>query len=165
METTMTAPNTTTATVISAESLLAHWLGHRNVTRKVIDAFPEKELFTHTIGGMRPFAELTKEMLGMASPIARGVATGKWEAFPTITANTKQELLDLWDEETEKLKAFWAQIPLERFGIVDVAFGQYENVNINTIFYGIDNEIHHRGQGYVYLRSLGITPPFFWDRD
>ncbi|MEJ6979249.1 DinB family protein [Pedobacter sp. P351] len=29
----------------------------------------------------------------------------------------------------------------------------------------IDNEIHHRGQAYVYLRSLGITPPFFWERD
>ncbi|WP_367868755.1 DinB family protein [Pedobacter sp. WC2423] len=28
----------------------------------------------------------------------------------------------------------------------------------------MDNEIHHRGQGYVYLRSLGIEPPFFWDR-
>ncbi|MGZ5248500.1 MAG: DinB family protein [Flavitalea sp.] len=32
------------------------------------------------------------------------------------------------------------------------------------MFYFIDNEIHHRGQGYVYLRSLGIEPPFFWDR-
>ena len=25
--------------------------------------------------------------------------------------------------------------------------------------YVIDNEIHHRGQGYVYLRALGIEPP------
>jgi len=25
------------------------------------------------------------------------------------------------------------------------------------IFYWIDNEIHHRGQAYVYLRSLGIS--------
>jgi len=27
-----------------------------------------------------------------------------------------------------------------------------------------DNEIHHRGQGYVYLRSLGTEPPPFWER-
>ena len=26
----------------------------------------------------------------------------------------------------------------------------------NLILYVIDNEIHHRGQGYVYLRALGI---------
>ena len=32
----------------------------------------------------------------------------------------------------------------------------------NTI--AVDNEIHHRGQGYVYLRALGIAPPAFYDR-
>ena len=31
--------------------------------------------------------------------------------------------------------------------------------------YFIDNEIHHRAQGFVYLRALGIEPPFFWDRE
>lgn len=33
-----------------------------------------------------------------------------------------------------------------------------------VILYAIDNEIHHRGQGYVYLRSLGIEPPPFYER-
>jgi uncharacterized damage-inducible protein DinB len=28
----------------------------------------------------------------------------------------------------------------------------------------IDNEVHHRGQGYVYLRALGVEPPPFWER-
>jgi len=40
----------------------------------------------------------------------------------------------------------------------------YEAPIYNMILYWIDNEIHHRGQGYVYLRSLGIEPPAFWDR-
>jgi len=47
---------------------------------------------------------------------------------------------------------------------VEMAFGQYEGTNLSTILYLIDNEIHHRGQGYVYLRSLGIEPPYFWER-
>nr|WP_244977060.1 DinB family protein [Deinococcus humi] len=25
----------------------------------------------------------------------------------------------------------------------------------------MENEIHHRGQGYVYFRALGIMPPDF----
>ena len=29
----------------------------------------------------------------------------------------------------------------------------------------IDNEIHHRGQGYVYLRALGKEPPPFYERN
>ncbi|HEU4878313.1 MAG TPA: DinB family protein [Gemmatimonadaceae bacterium] len=33
------------------------------------------------------------------------------------------------------------------------------------INYIIDNEVHHRGQGYVYLRSLGIEPPPFYVRE
>jgi uncharacterized damage-inducible protein DinB len=33
------------------------------------------------------------------------------------------------------------------------------------LLYFIDNEVHHRGQGYVYLRALGIEPPPFWERD
>lgn len=32
-----------------------------------------------------------------------------------------------------------------------------------TLLYMLDNEIHHRGQGYVYLRLLGLEPPF-WER-
>jgi uncharacterized damage-inducible protein DinB len=35
---------------------------------------------------------------------------------------------------------------------------------VNMILNGIDDEIHHRGQGYVYLRSLSIEPPPFWER-
>ncbi|MEX6688230.1 DinB family protein [Danxiaibacter flavus] len=42
---------------------------------------------------------------------------------------------------------------------------QYEGPAYSSLLYFIDNEIHHRAQGYVYLRSLGIQPPFFWDRE
>jgi uncharacterized damage-inducible protein DinB len=34
----------------------------------------------------------------------------------------------------------------------------------DLILYVIGNEIHHRGQGYVYLRALAIEPPSFYDR-
>jgi uncharacterized damage-inducible protein DinB len=48
---------------------------------------------------------------------------------------------------------------------VDTAFGQYKGPGYWMIFYAIDNETHHRGQGYVYLRSLGVEPPQFYARD
>jgi uncharacterized damage-inducible protein DinB len=34
----------------------------------------------------------------------------------------------------------------------------------DLVLYVIDNEIHHRGQGTVYLRALGIEPPPFYER-
>jgi uncharacterized damage-inducible protein DinB len=48
---------------------------------------------------------------------------------------------------------------------VDKVFDQWEMPGIATIQYAIENEIHHRGQAYVYLRALGIEPPSFWKRD
>ncbi len=78
---------------------------------------------------------------------------------------TKEELLRQWDVQTAELDEKFPKIPSQRFSEVDKAFGRWENSGIGTIQYAIDNEIHHRGQGYVYLRALGIEPPHFWERD
>jgi len=44
------------------------------------------------------------------------------------------------------------------------AFGQWTMPSYDLMLYVVDNEIHHRGQGYVYLRALGIEPHPFYDR-
>ena len=129
----------------------------------MIDAFPEKELFDYSIGGMRSFGALATEMLRMGVPIARGVATGAWTS-EEHEPKTKAELLRLWDESTADIDRVWKTIPPHRFQEVDTAFGQWKGTGIWMILYAIDNENHHRGQGYVYLRSLGIEPPAFYDR-
>jgi hypothetical protein len=64
-----------TATALTPEAMLAHWQGHRALTRRVIEAFPDDQLFSYTIGGMRPFGEMAMEMLTMAEPMVRGVVT------------------------------------------------------------------------------------------
>jgi len=156
---------TAATTLFTPESLLNHWMGHRGLTRRMIEAFPEDKLFTYSVGGMRPFADLIYEFLGMTVPGITGVATGKWKKWPEAKkVKSKKELLKLWDDATEELNRIWATIPPHRFQEEDIAFGQWPGTGISFIFYFIDNEIHHRGQGYVYLRSLGIEPPAFWDR-
>lgn len=151
--------------VLTAEELLNHWQGHRRVTRKTIEAFPEDKLFQFSIGGMRPFSDLVSEVIGMAVPVVDGVATGNWKRFEGAKATTKGDLLKLWDAQTAELDEKFPRIPAHRFAEIDKAFGIWEGPGIRTIQYAIDNEIHHRGQGYVYLRVLGIEPPPFWQRD
>ncbi len=156
---------TAIASVLTPQALLAHWQGHRGLTRKMIEAFPEDKLFSYSIGGMRPFSELVYEFLGMAVPGLQGIATGTWQKFADAEkVTTKAELLALWDETTNHINNLWSTIPPHRFEEKDVAFGQWPGTGTSFIFYFIDNEIHHRGQAYVYLRSLGIEPPAFWDR-
>lgn len=162
---------TTTATVISPQALLEHWKGHRGLTRRVIEAFPENELFNYAVGGMRPFAVMAMEMIDLAAPGMQGIVTGEWPGLndmPHATGNgmpqTKEALIRLWDESVQQVEALWAKLEPSRFTEFIVAFGQFEGTVMSTILYFIDNEIHHRGQGYAYLRSLGIEPPPFWDR-
>jgi uncharacterized damage-inducible protein DinB len=154
----------TPAAAITPDALLQHWQGHRRLTRRVIEAFPEDQLFTFSIGGMRPFGALALEMLSMAEPMVRGAATGEWETSMDRAARPKAEILRAWDESTAQIDAHWAQIPAERFQETLTAFGQYTGPLYELLLYCVDNEIHHRGQGYVYLRALGIEPPPFWER-
>lgn len=151
---------------ITPQALLEHWQGHRRVTRRVIEAFPEDKLFTYSIGGMRPFAKLVVEMLTMAAPGIRGIVERKWEDYQDIetrlsNVKTREDLLRLWDESTREINDLWPKISSQRFQEEDKVFDTYDGTNYSHVQYFIDNEIHHRGQGYVYLRSLGIEPPHF----
>lgn len=152
------------ATFISTDALLDHWQGHRRLTRRVIEAFPEEKLFTFSVGGMRTFGELANELLAMAAPTAHGMATLEWGGYSPAKATTKQDILQLWDESTGKIDELWARIPPGRFQETLTAFGAYTGTGYWLMLYIIDNEIHHRGQGYVYLRALGIEPPPFYER-
>jgi len=157
-------PTAATAVFITPEALLAHWQGHRRLTRRVIEAFPDDQLFAFSLGGMRTFGELAMEMLSMAAPMVRGVATGEWSTSWDREARPKEEILRRWDEATGEIDSLWAGIAPEKFQEQMTAFGQYPGVAHDLVLYVIDNEIHHRGQGYVYLRALGIEPPPFYER-
>lgn len=154
-----------TSTFITPKALLAHWQGHRRLTRRVIDAFPDDQLFTFSIGGMRPFGEMALEIILMGVPMMQGLVSGEWSYTPDKGERPKEEVLRRWDECTEQLDELWSQLPAERFQETTTAFGQYTDTMHNLILYVIDNEIHHRGEGYVYLRALGIEPPQFPVRD
>ena len=166
------AATTASSTVsIQPDELLQHWQGHRRVTRRLIEAFPEPEFSQFSIGGMRPCSGLVLELASMASAGIRGLATRQWTMVGDLThhsgppaSQTKADTLRLWDDVTQQIDELWPQIPAGRFGEVDKAFGESEGRVFGLFLYWIDNEIHHRGQAYVYLRALGIEPPAFYDR-
>jgi uncharacterized damage-inducible protein DinB len=152
------------ACFIDGDALLAHWQRHRRLTRKVIAGFPDDQVFTFSIGGMRTFGSLVMELLTIEVPMVKGIVSDDWTS--ALDRETRpQNLLRLWDEGSVQLNELWPQIPADRFTRTVTAFGQYPGLVHDLILYAIDNEIHHRGQGYVYLRALGIEPPRFNVRD
>ncbi len=154
------------ATFLTTDVLQEHWLGHRALTRRVIEAFPEDKLFTFSAGGMRTFAQLATEMLQMIAPTMKGLLEDVWEAggYGQPGPTTKAGLLASWDEADRLLESSLARVPAERYHQVANAFGMWTAPAFATVLYLIDNEVHHRGQGYVYLRLLDIAPPLFYER-
>lgn len=157
--------------IVSTEILREHWQGHRRLTRKLIEIFPEEKLFNYSIGGMRPCSSLIMEIIRLAALGLHGFVVGNWEVPEELRKyseeampSSREDILKLWDEVTGRIDDFFATFPLSRFSDVELCFGLYEAPIYGSILYFIDNEIHHRGQAYVYLRSLGVEPPPFWDR-
>ncbi|MBD3630162.1 DinB family protein [Cyclobacterium sp.] len=152
--------------IISISQMHAHWQGHRKLTRRVIEAFPDDQLFTFSLGGMRSFGEMVKELIAIAGPGVKGLATGEWKELDENLdlGESKEKLLKTWDETTQEIDHWFPKITLDKYQETVLAFGQYEDKTYCTLLYFIDNEIHHRGQAYVYLRALGIAPPDFWER-
>lgn len=157
---------TLAAQVITPEDLLKHWQGHRALTRRVIEAFPEKDFFEFSIGGMRTFAKMTDELLAIAVPGLKGIVNKEVKPFTEETEKLifKAQYLEKWDEATTEINQYWEKLSIEDFNESFNLFGQYEFPVIQNVLYFVDNEVHHRAQGYVYLRALGIEPPFFWER-
>lgn len=169
MENTAQLSQTTEHSVLSPKQLLAHWQGHRGLTRRLIEAYPDEHFFSYSLGGMRTCSALIDEVMQMADQSMQGVVSGEWPSFDggaegSPKEKTKEQVLAQWDRVTETINTHWPLISPARFQEVDKAFGLYEGPIYWFLFYLIDNEIHHRGQAYVYLRTLGVEPPAFWDR-
>ncbi|MET3732509.1 DinB family protein [Moheibacter stercoris] len=157
---------TANSNILSSGDLLKNWQANRGLTRRVIEAFPEKELFEFSIAGMRPFSEMTKELLAIAGPGLDQIVNGSDQILDEERTewNSKEALLKAWDETTELINSLWSKMEDSKFEERIKLFGQYENTVFDSITYFVENEIHHRGQGYVYLRAIGIEPPFFWEK-
>jgi uncharacterized damage-inducible protein DinB len=86
------------------------------------------------------------------------------EEYRPSQARDRESVLHEWDESTARIDAAWSRLEPARFQETLTAFGQYTGPGYDLLLYVIDNETQHRGQGYVYLRSLGVEPPHFWER-
>ena len=149
--------------LLTPEALLTNLKDVRALTRKVIEAFPEKDLFEFNIANLRPFSQMVEEFLMITNYIFTETLHEKHTPFYTEGQfpTTKAEVLALWDKVTEIIDHEWKEVGdyTQSLTIYQMTFSFSQ-----WILYFIENESHHRGQGYTYLRALGIEPPFFWAR-
>ena len=147
------------------QAFVTEWLSHRHLTRQVIEAFPEDQLFTFTVAPpMRPFGDMAWEIHGVTAYTLDGLVTDhwgepRWSGFP----RTQEALLTAWDDLSARIASELPSVSPTRYAEKKtLAWGPMTGLRAARGV--LENETHHRGQGYVYLRALGITPPDFWAR-
>lgn len=141
--------------------------GNHRLTIRTLQAYPEQELFVHAAPNMRTAAAVFQEILGVNRAYVRGTATGQWEYVDVARdVSTKEGLLEAFAAVQDETRQWWDAITEERLlAVEDDGFGWGPpQSNLDRIIYSLENEIHHRGQVYVYLRELGVEPPAFYER-
>lgn len=140
---------------------------NRRLTVRTLQAFPEQELFSYAAPSMRTAAELFKEIIELQRAFVRGIATGEWVYGDTTNAvATKTGLLEAFAALRSQTVAWWEKITADRLlAVEDDGFGFWApRANLTRLIYALENENHHRGQVYVYLRQLGVEPPVYYER-
>lgn len=144
--------------------------GHHRLTKRVIAAFPNDALFSFKpVPAMRCFAEIAAEILQLEEIIVQGVALGTWKDWDAnsryLSLPDTASILQAFDEVRAQSTTLWPRLTPQRLDEVEFdPWMQRPSTIRSRLEYMRDNEIHHRGQGYVYLRLLGIEPPAFWER-
>lgn len=153
--------------LLDPTGLLEMMEGHRRLTLRTVEAFPEDALFRFTpCEPLRPFAEMLVEVIELEASYIRGVATGEWLLPASPAFSTKADLLGAAARIRARTRELWPQVTAGRLLSVkpDPFFGGPEQRLLDRLIYALENEVHHRGQGFVYLRLLGIEPPPFYER-
>jgi uncharacterized damage-inducible protein DinB len=131
------------------------------VTRRAVAAIPDDKLDFRPTVEMMSARELALHLIGNYSFLAAGMGENDWglESFK-LKGNYKstQELVEVFDQLYRRTRGRLEQFPDDGFDLRVKPFGAEQK--ISSIAMGIaEHEIHHRGQLYVYLRLMGVTPP------
>ena len=147
------------------EDLVEHLQRYRSITLQVFDLIDDDVL------QWRPEADqysLGQQLLHIAQAEDRfihGLFEGDWSLervrFPKELPNIKEmrAFFEMVRNHTlEKIE----QIDLGELGqIVDIPDSPVDHTLRSWLWFILEHELHHRGQIWGYLRSMGRTPPFY----
>jgi uncharacterized damage-inducible protein DinB len=139
---------------------LRYWHSVRELTIKLLDEFPHESFDYRPAPEIMTVSQLFKHILKVELYIREGFLTGQWKDPDGIGSNMfeKEMLRDRLRLENEKTARLLDEIPEGQFlKIRETPFGRVSGEILMQV--AVDEEIHHRGNLYTYLRCLGKIPP------
>ena len=140
--------------------ILKYWENVRKLTLRLFDLFPEERFDYKPIETVRTVAEQFDHILVVELFTRIGILTGEWNAAALSgDRNLDRAYLrnKLYYEHKKTIEMLRLLSEGQFMRTYNTPFG--ELTGEAAIYEAIDEEIHHRGNLYTYLRMLGVEPP------
>lgn len=153
------------ATRSELEDLVEHLERYRAITLQVFDLVDEADL------AWRPAEDrysLGQQLLHIAQAedrFAHGLFEDDWSyervRFPE-TLPSVEDMRAFFAEVRGRTLGWLAEVDVEALGrVVDIPDAPVEHTLRSWLWFILEHELHHRGQIWGYLRTMGRTPPFY----
>ena len=138
--------------------IVKYWRNVRALTLTLLDRFPPETFGYCPTPFVRSAAEQFEHIGAVEIYIRKGLVDNVLIPVPEVGIKDKDTLRQFLIAEHAKTSRALAALPEDRlFGYYDTKFGRVTGEGL--VLVAIDEEIHHRGNLYIYLRLLEIEPP------
>jgi uncharacterized damage-inducible protein DinB len=146
--------------VVDKKIILRYWHNVRNLTLRLLDEFPADSFDFRPASEIMTVSQQFKHIVQVELYVRQGFLEGQWQQPTELSSNffEKEMIRDKLKLEHRKTVSLLSEIPDGKFmQMRTTPFGEISGELLIQV--AIDEEIHHRGNLYVYLRCLGKIPP------
>lgn len=145
--------------------LKEHLERFRGVTLQTLEWVPEERLSWSPKEGLRSFAENFLHLARVEEYYARGLLSGQWDMeryFARPQVLTRDALRKVLEEtRAATLTGLENMDPARLEEKVTVPDVPVDWTLRSWLWYLVEHEVHHKAQLALYLREIGVVPPFF----
>lgn len=141
-------------------SFLRYWHNVRQLTLKLLEEFPADSFDYRPVPEIMTVSQQFRHILELEIYVREGFLTDSWQEPEGLPGSIfeKEMLKDRLRTENERTTSLLSEVPDGRFiKRVETPYGVLSGELL--LLMAVDEEIHHRGNLYTYLRCLGKTPP------
>jgi uncharacterized damage-inducible protein DinB len=145
--------------------LQEHLERYRGVTLQMLDLVPQDKFDWKPTEGLRSFAEQFLHIAQVEDFYAHGMLAGNYDfsrLHPPVEPPTRETLRQRLNDTREFLIGKLSTLnPDQLVEIIQVVSVPVQWSLRSWLWYLLEHELHHKAQLSLYLRQIGITPPFF----
>jgi len=144
-----------------------HWDNVHNITVKTIKLFPEEKKDFKPVEPMMTVMDIIQHIADVEKIFLEGCRKGSIEMedfkkYEKVDFPNLKNLVDYFEKTHKEVNSYYSQV--QDKGMEKIIKTPWGDSPVFHQFSGAyDHEWHHRGQLYVYLRLLGIEPPFVFE--